>query len=70
MKAVAKKTGPLGQVLLSCFGGPGGTGARSLPAALHRGGLWRDGEDAGVFNVDATGDPSGSSEVFGFRCAR
>ena len=55
---------------LSCFGGPGGAGANSLPVALLRGGGWVDGTDAGVFELDAFFPPSHSFSDFGFRCAR
>jgi hypothetical protein len=46
------------------------TGSTNFPAALLRGGRWIDGTDAGVFALDASVGPSGSSSSFGFRCAR
>ena len=55
---------------LSCFGGPGGPGDMSLPAALVRGGSYFDGPAAGVFAVDAFVHPSESFYALGFRCAR
>ena len=55
---------------LSCFGGPGGPGDMSLPAALIRGGSYFDGPSAGVFAVDAFMHPSESFYALGFRCAR
>jgi formylglycine-generating enzyme required for sulfatase activity len=66
---------------LSCFGGPGGAGGGTagaipptadggaLPSALIRGGTWGDGSFAGVFFVNAFGDPATASGA-GFRCAR
>jgi formylglycine-generating enzyme required for sulfatase activity len=53
---------------LSCFGGPGGTVASSLPAALIRGGNF--GSLAGVFAVSAGRVPSDQTFFTGFRCAR
>jgi formylglycine-generating enzyme required for sulfatase activity len=53
---------------LSCFGGPGGGVASSLPAALIRGGNF--GSLAGVFAVSAGRVPSDSTFFTGFRCAR
>src|SRR5215470_13710981 len=55
---------------LSCFGGPGGTGATaaSLPAALIRGGNF--GSLAGVFAVSAGRVPSDQTFFTGFRCGR
>ena len=55
---------------LSCFGGPGGPGDMSLPAALVRGGSYFDGPSAGVFAVDTFVHPSESFYALGFRCAR
>jgi len=55
---------------MSCFGGPGGAGANSLPGALLRGGGFVDLAGAGVFAVDASNNPSRSFFSFGFRCAR
>ena len=40
---------------VSCFGGPGGSGASALPGALIRGGDWGHGTFAGVFAVGASG---------------
>jgi formylglycine-generating enzyme required for sulfatase activity len=58
----------------SCFGGPGGAGLASLPAALFRGGDFEgaifNGATAGVFAVNAHYDPSVSLFGVGFRCAR
>jgi formylglycine-generating enzyme required for sulfatase activity len=54
---------------ISCFGGPGGAGSASLPAALIRGGSF-NGTGAGVFTVFASFVPSSSSFALGFRCAR
>ena len=55
---------------LSCFGGPGGAGANSLPGALLRGGFFNQGPAAGVFQLDAANEPSFPFFRFGFRCAR
>ena len=54
---------------LSCVGGPGSPYS-NLPGALSRGGGWSDGTRAGVFAVDALGNPSDSDVGLGFRCAR
>jgi hypothetical protein len=53
---------------VSCMGGPG-SGWSNLPGALIRGGLWVNGEAAGVFAVSGA-DPSFSADALGFRCAR
>jgi len=53
---------------LSCFGGPGGTVAWSLPAALIRGGNF--GSLAGIFAISAGRVPSDATFFTGFRCAR
>ena len=42
----------------------------SGPAALLRGGSWSSGVAAAVFTVVGTWPPSGSTNAFGFRCAR
>src|SRR5262249_4458399 len=55
---------------LSCFGGPGGPGVMSLPAALVRGGSYFGGPSAGVFAVDAFVHPWDSFYALGFRCGR
>jgi formylglycine-generating enzyme required for sulfatase activity len=52
----------------SCFGGPGGGGASSLPAGLIRGGNF--GSFAGVFAVSAGRIPSDQTFFTGFRCGR
>jgi formylglycine-generating enzyme required for sulfatase activity len=54
----------------SCFGGAGGAGGYSIPAALRRGGDWAAGTNAGVFAVVAGQGPEGSVPTIGFRCAR
>ena len=57
----------------SCFGGPGGPGSSSIPAAVFRGGNFGDRALAGVFAVNAFGAPSstdGGTGSIGFRCAR
>jgi formylglycine-generating enzyme required for sulfatase activity len=56
----------------SCFGGPGGGGGNSVPAALLRGGDFGAGVYAGVFFVSAGYHPSFGVEAagVGFRCAR
>ncbi len=44
--------------------------ADGMPAALVRGGHWRDGPRAGVFALDAYVGPSFSRSDIGFRCTR
>jgi hypothetical protein len=51
----------------SCFGG---SGLSPLPGALHRGGGWADGSNAGVFAVNANLTPDQNPNDVGFRCAR
>jgi hypothetical protein len=55
---------------VSCMGGPGGSGANSLPGALIRGGYWSGGLANGVFAIGAERRPSLVGPPFGFRCAR
>jgi formylglycine-generating enzyme required for sulfatase activity len=50
-----------------CFGGDG---SPKVPGALLRGGTFGDFEQGGVFAVRVNFDPSFSSIVIGFRCAR
>ena len=57
----------------SNVGGPGvdsGVVYSAFPGALHRGGDWTNGAFAGVFAINAGIQPSGSSGLIGFRCAR
>jgi formylglycine-generating enzyme required for sulfatase activity len=53
----------------TCFG-DGGSPSSGFPAALVRGGTFDLGTGAGIFAVDALDDPSTSTGIIGFRCAR
>jgi formylglycine-generating enzyme required for sulfatase activity len=55
---------------VSCVGGPGGAGFRSIPGVWLRGGNFAQGARSGALAVLGGGDPSYRVSDGGFRCGR